>query len=348
MSKALTDFSQNRYMTYPHCNGFCGGGRFLVLGQIENEATSLWVVDIVSREERFICRFLQSQSPSVPMWFDVAYAAARLVTVADNAVWVYDLEGKDDPLCIYKAAGDDILGGMPSISSDGRRVLAGGRDADSYFGVIIHVESREVVKPIRHSWWANHIHFCPHDENWIGYCHEGKAEDVSDRVWAWHADEAPEGKCIFNQESQTPGVHLCVGHERWCFHDNAVLVPAYAISAAGPYGLYQIFPDARPPRFVSEGNRDWHCDISRDGKWAVVDTSGPHDLPGKSWENSGGISDVLLINVATGVRRFLARSRMTNPHPSHPHPVFSPDGCRVFYNEANEQGTQNRIMEVVL
>ena len=192
------------------------------------------------------------------------------------------------------------------------------------------------------------MHFCPHDDGWIGFCREGATETVFDRVWGWHALHAPEGCVLFDQRSEEPGNLLCVGHERWCFHDTSALVVAYGVSPGGPRGLYELYADNRPQRLVSQGDRDWHCSPSQDGRWAVVDTSGPHDAPGRGWENSAAngirVSDILIIDMASGERRCLARHVAWGGE--HPHPIFCPDGAEIFYNERDLATDKNHIMRV--
>lgn len=166
-------------------------------------------------------------------------------------------------------------------------------------------------------------------------------------MWAWHAREAPRGRCVFDQKRRENGKFLYVGHERWCFHETAVLAVAYGFSEIGPCGLYLLYPDGRPPRLVSRSDHDLHCNISRDGRFPVVDTTGRHDAPGRGWESPDNkTSDIVLIERATGARRFLARSRLGQAHPSHPHPTFSPDGQTIFFNEADGTGTRNRVLMV--
>ncbi len=147
---------------------------------------------------------------------------------------------------------------------------------------------------------------------------------------------------LFDQFAHDPQRVLYAGHERWSFHDRSVLIVAYGEGPARPRGIYEAFTDGRPQRLVSEGDRDMHLDVSRDGRWVVVDTSGAFDAPGKGWEDSRAISDILVIDRLTGERRYVARTRIMN-HPSHPHPVFSPDGRHIYYNEANEKGDLNRV-----
>jgi hypothetical protein len=198
---------------------------------------------------------------------------------------------------------------------------------------------------IEKSWWANHYHYCPHDEAWIGFCCEGETTTVPQRVWGYHAELAPAGKPLLDQHWETPGERMCVGHERWCFHDRSVVAVAYGQSAPGFGGIYEAFVDGRPSRQIGVSGRDWHVNVSRDGRWAVVDTTGPHDAPGRSWESAAQVSDVLVMDMTTGARQFVARSRQYR-HPSHPHPIFSPDGQWIFYNEADEALSRNRVMRV--
>jgi hypothetical protein len=206
-----------------------------------------------------------------------------------------------------------------------------GFNHDERNGIIaINTRSGEGGVLVEHHWLTGHPHFSPFDPAWISYCHEGKTEIVSDRLWAWHAEHAPKGRALWDQL----GGKLCVGHEVACRHDLSVLAVAYGVSPGGPRGLYEVYLDDRKPRLISKCDRDLHCNVSRDGKRMVVDTSGPHDLPGRGWENAEGRSDISLIDPATGQRKLLARSKITS-HPWHPHPVFTPDGRAVVYGEGS-------------
>jgi Tol biopolymer transport system component len=136
-----------------------------------------------------------------------------------------------------------------------------------------------------------------------------------------------------------------VGHERWKFHEPGAVVVGYGASRGEPRGIYEVSTSSRS-RLVSEGDRDLHVNISRDGRWIVVDTSGPHDQPGKGWEDVNGVSDILLIDAASGARRWLARTRLGARHPYHPHPCFSPDGRHIYFNEASGEGCGGRVMRI--
>ena len=66
------------------------------------------------------------------------------------------------------------------------------------------------------------------------------------------------------------------------------------------------------------GRGFWHCNASRDNKWAAGDTFG-----GNVW----------LINVQTGERRQLVSD--TKMRPDHAHPSFSPDGTKVLFQSGH-------------
>ena len=333
----LSEFDQGRYHTYPHANGFADGGRSIVLGQRVGTAASLWKIDLATRQETCVAEFTTSQKE---LWFDIAADASVLVTVADNVVWLIDLtSGETRP--VYCDAGPRELYAIPSIRRDGQVVVVG-HHGDTRHGVLrIDVASGEAKPIVEHAWLTGHPHLMPHDPAWISYCHEGRTDTIPDRMWAWHPEHAPQGRRLWDHGA----LNLCVGHEVASRHAASVLAVTYGVSPGTPRGLYEIFVDGRPPRLISEGNRDLHGNFSPDGRLAVVDTSGPHDEPGKGWENANGRSDILLIDCATGRRKLLARTAITS-HPWHPHPVFTPDGMAIVYGEGS--GDTGRVHLITL
>jgi hypothetical protein len=343
----VTDFGENRYLAYPHSNGFADGGASLVIGQIEEKTVSLWKRHLASGKETRLGVFpVPGEPPRKVIWFDIAGDVNRMIAAVGDALWLFDLTTLDTPKVIYRAPAPYSLNSLSSITADGRQALVGLHlEGQSHKAVRVDLQAGGQRVVIEHPWFANHFHFSPADPNWIGYCHEGPTEGIPDRVWAFHPTHAPQGRCLFDQASAEPPKRLCVGHERWAFHAPSALAVAYGVSPAGPRGLYEVFVDGRPARLVSPGERDWHCDVSRDGRWAVVDTTGPHDAPGHGWQDARDISDILLVDMKTGTRQFLARSHQAM-HPRHPHPVFSPDGATIFFNEAESGGARNRIVAV--
>lgn len=343
--RPLCAYAQCRHLTYPHSNGFADGGRSLILAQTDAMGCALWKHDLVSGEERRLAAWPRSACIGDMLWFDVARNANQLVVVLGNILYLIDLnQSTPSPVPVYQntVEADANLVPLPSISADGTRVILGRRSGLNGNASVDLIEvsttnGRSCV--LAHfDWPANHFHFCPADENWIGLCHEGPAPQISDRVWAWHAQNAPKGRSLFNNAA----ARLAVGHERWAFHAPCVYLVAYGESPGGPRGIYRLSDKQSPlhasPYLLSEGNRDWHVCPSQCGRWLVVDTTGPHDAPGRGWENADNTSDVILVDATTGRRRFMARSRFCRDYHLHPHPVFSPDGKVIFFNEAGPDG----------
>jgi hypothetical protein len=334
-AQPLTEFHENLSLTYPHAGGFADGGRSIVLGGRMPETAALWKVDVTdfSRRTRLL-EASRAEQPEGQLWSDIALAANRLVTVADNAVYVMDLGRDDQPRRIYRASGEQRLHPLPGIRPDGGKVVVVQQEAGRWSGLELDVTGGAPRVLFTKPWRVTHLHYCGFDPTWIGFSHEGKCWEVRDRVWAWHEALAPEGACVFEQFPDDPQRALYAGHERWTHHDASALVICYGEGPGSPRGIYEAFADGRPQRLVGEGPRDWHLDVSRDGRWVAIDTTGPHDAPGRGWENAEKVSDILVMDRATGERRFIGRSRLS-VHPSHPHPVFSLDGRHLYYNEAH-------------
>ncbi len=341
MVRSVTSFEDNFHLTYPHNNGFTDNGRGLILGRNSEKESSLWKIE-EGGNHRELCRFERESQPEKMLWFDVAGEVPVAVTIADKKLWRLDLGAPGESREIYAAPEGKWLHAIPAIRADGKLALCGLHGPRCFEALLVDVDSGSARVLFEKPWMTNHFHFCPFDPEWIGFSHEGNCAKVMDRVWAWHAEKAAQGSCFFEQMPTDPERTLFAGHERWCFHDRSVMVVAYGEGPGRPRGIYEAFTDGRPQRFVSEGDRDMHLDVSRDGQWIVIDTSGPLDASGKGWENSHGISDIVVAARATGERRVVARSTISK-HPSHPHPVFSPDARLIYYNEGSADGLRNRV-----
>ena len=332
------------HLTYPHCNGFLEGGERVALTRYDPDAVRIVSVRWrdADRDERILHVLpLAATGGQNLQWLDIARDTDRLALVNNNVLLAADAGGALEP--VWRPPAGLIPDHLVSLTPDGERIALGAaaEDGSVYSVWEVEVSTGAATCLLEKTWWANHVTRSPFDERWIAFSHEGTATQTPDRVWALHPDKAPNGVCVLDQYavSDAPGVFVAVGHERWAHHDLAVLAVAYGDSVAGPRGLYLAYPDGRPPRLVAAGERYWHCDISRDGRFAVVDTTGPSDRPGRGWQDADGVSDVLLVDLAGGGGGGGARriARTTGPgHPWHPHPVFSPDGSAVFYNHCGE------------
>ncbi|MFG3241302.1 oligogalacturonate lyase family protein [Streptomyces sp. NPDC048157] len=335
----MTPLLTGAHLPYPHTNGFHADGERLVLTRHSPATGALGLTSVRWRDGERAARPLYEPEPSTTgpeqlLWPDVALAAERMAWVWNDALHVLDLDS-GAPERLYTAARRHTLQNLCSLTAAGDRVVVMeqpvGRD-HPVTCLEISVATGRADELFGTDWFANHPAHSPHDESWLAFSHEGPAREVPDRIWARHRVRAPRGRRVLDQS--TDGGTLAVGHERWMFHDLGAVVCAYGESEAGPRGLYAVHPDGRAARLVSAGERDWHCDISRDGRWAVVDTTGPLDAPGRGWQNAGQVSDIVLVDMATGVRTPLARTA-ADRHPRHPHPVFTPDGTAVLYNHGD-------------
>ena len=340
--EALTDFSDGCYLAYPHTNGFMQDGR-LVVGRVRPGFVDLEVLDPHTRNLVPLKSFPEEelQESEKFLWFDVALDDDRVAVCAGN--WVYCLNPSKTGLGVVKYRHRNQFpppgGQLPSIRRDGLSILFECRESRRYRMNRLDLDSDQVRCVVEFEWLANHFQYSPFDPGWIGVAHEGATETVNDRVWAVHSGEAALGKCLFDQT----GSGLYLGHERWCFDRLSCLVVAYGESPGGPRGVYECFPRSGEMHLVSEGDRDWHVNVSVDGRWVVVDTTGPSDRAGRGWQDAGQVSDILVICRRSGERRFLARVGRAKCHPRHPHPAFSRDGSWIYFNDADPIGKGNRV-----
>lgn len=334
------------WFAYPHSNGFLADGRSLVIGRFDGSDTVLLRCELDSGREAELFRFPSPGPDPLLRWYDISLRGDRLLTLVDDQVLVADLSGDCRLREVYRSQGDWRLhvSDIPSISGDGRRtVFRETRQDGSADGLTrfreLDIDAGTVDELFTIGWHGNHGHYCPADEDWIGFSHEGPTDRIPDRVWGWHRRRAPAGRCMFDQVSEAAGVPLCIGHERWMHHRPGALAVAYGVSPHGPRGIWEVPVDGMP-RLVSAGERDWHLNIDRAGTRVVIDTSGSLDCAGSGWADNDGRSDILIADMRSGERAWLARTdasvlrfagRMR--HPFHPHPHFSPDGRSVVFND---------------
>ncbi|GAT34397.1 oligogalacturonate lyase [Terrimicrobium sacchariphilum] len=341
--KRVVEGPQNAYFVYPHSNGFLPDGRTYVAARPERDGLTFLAFDPATGTQKELGWF-----PHVDLYYSLSEDWKRMAFTADNTLYLWEIESGQPPKVVYQdtpeeagkwwhTVSDISPKGDAIVSMRKRRKGADPGDDSIKCQMLRHdLTSGKTEVLMETDWWLNHVHFSPYDPSWICFSHEGDADKVADRIWAWNAQDAPKGKVLFTQTGQD-GKPLQVGHERAAFHSPSMVFIAYGTSEGSPRGLYEVGFDGKS-RLVSQGDRDMHCNISRDGRWAVVDTSGPHDAPGKGWENSNSVSDVMAVNMQTGKREMLYRTSILK-HPWHPHPNISPDGRWIVLNDAKTHRT---------
>jgi hypothetical protein len=142
-----------------------------------------------------VCEFVKGQRE---FWFDIAADTNTLATVVQDCVYLINLDTLEQRL-LYRHPDRRPLYGIPSIRRDGEAVIVG-YNHDAKNGIIaINTRSGEGGVLVEHAWLTGHAHFSPFDPAWISYCHEGATETIPDRLWAWHAEHAPNGRPLWDQ-----------------------------------------------------------------------------------------------------------------------------------------------------
>lgn len=332
---------ENAHLTYPHGSGF-RGERILLSAHDPATGRDTGIIDASDGHVLW-----GQRGDAELVWFDCA--GDLLATASGGSVEVLDLSAASPvSRVLFEAPEGSTLDGLLSVRPDGLAVAVVETTGERRRLLEVDVASGEVTEMCAVDWWANHVVYSPFDPTWVGFAHEGPTLEIPDRMWAWHPAHGPAPFLDQRAIADRPGSFVAVGHERWLHHDLGAIVVAYGASEAGPRGLYVAHPDGRPPKLVSAGERFWHCDVSRDGRFAVVDTKGPFDLPGRAWpDREPVVSDVVLVELSTGELTRLARTHGHN-HPKHPHPVFAPDGTSVLFNHTDEDRATVNVASVRL
>lgn len=341
------------YFAYPHNNSFVPGSELPVIAQIAGNDLTLCEWNFTTGAMRQLVK-----TGIGNMYWDIALDAGELFLMDHRehiiSVSTTAANAKPDRWPIAATPGNKMEG-LVSVNRAATKLLCGVEhfalgttaiDAGQMVEVDLATRARTPLCALPFS--ADHQQYCPFDENWIGFAHEGDIRRSLDRVWGLNRTLSDKPAVLWN-EIAADGHSLLAGHERWAFHAAGALVVAYPGSEGHPQGLYFVDAPARKARLVSASSYDWHCNISRDGVWAVVDTKPPR---GRAREADGrAISDIVLVHVPTGQRQWVARSHASPAgHPWHPHPHFSPDGRYVIYNDfaADGVGTPGRVVMVEL
>jgi hypothetical protein len=342
----------NTYFTYPHSNGFMSDGTPVFASPVGDNGTQLeYIACHPERPDQARKLATLSQART---YYSISGNDLLLTTRTNSAVSVLDLTGKSDgagPISarqIY-AEPNYVMSADSDISHDGNYALISSTSYDASKTpttgqlIIVNISSGQAT-PIIQNRLVDHGHFSPFDPGWACFC--DNAPNNLDRMWVWNQKEAPTGRHLFRQQDSTGG-HLTVGHERAMFHKRALLTVAYTYVGTEKIspGLYEVGFDGKA-RLISASHRDFHCNISRDGTWAVVSLQGVYDpsdvMPPGNWLDvlgtGYGYSDVMLVNMRTGARQFLYRGTNAKTHqPYEVQPTISPDGRWVLLKDAREQ-----------
>jgi hypothetical protein len=161
--------------------------------------------------------------------------------------------------------------------------------------------------------YLNHAHYSRNDPNWIAFSRDSS----SDRMWAWHATLAPNGKAMWDGKFE--GQQQAVGHEVWTPHNRTSGI-AVAYPGTSKNGIYEVRTDGTVSLVKAGGF--WHLNTSYDNAWLAYDQTG------------GGVG---VIERSTGTVTQLATTG-SGSHPKHPHPHLSRYATVLVYNDTNSDG----------
>ncbi|MFC7624368.1 hypothetical protein [Microlunatus sp. GCM10028923] len=348
-ARRITGYDTLSYLNYPHNNGFFRGGSHVLIRK-QAFPSDLPAYLTIHNLKTGTFQTLPERKPGRPMlggYFDVNYRTGLLVIPESAAqaaldgttvrVWAINLNavvehGTAEWREVFRLPPNTTVADtMVGIHPDGTKIafsimsndlVPGGELPGDRHCRIVEVDLGTGAERtlVEHDLLSNHVHYSPANPEWVMFTREGDVNLHTQRIWGYHPVHAPHGANIGNQLLPN-GSYLRVGHERACFDEEATVACNYA----APRSLYKFYFDQRPPVELARG---WfeHCDVSRDGRFVVSDTGGPA-YPGQT---SLTVVDLGLGNTATTVLTDLTRGLN---HPRHIHPVFSPDGRYVFFND---------------
>lgn len=328
----------NSYYTYSHSNGFLPDGHTFVAAQREGAKTRFIAVNPEKNIQTPV-----GEVENIRMFYSISNNGLLAFITNDMKLELLDITKPGTPPKIVAQAPDAWrYSQSPDISADGRQITVDRHEynARRHLISIYNVETGKERIVTEKSWLANHACFFPTDNNWIMFVHSGnnlqeiKDSQIEGRIWAWNEERLSDGKMLFTQKDENRV--LSTTHPIPMYHKRSILFVMDPESIGMPPGLYEVNTEGEY-RCVSASDYDLHCNISRDGRLAVVDTRKIVNEPKiAQLKTSSRISDIVLVNMASGKRLFLYRSTMKN-HPYHVHPHISPDGRWIVFTDYDEK-----------
>lgn len=346
----MTGYDSQSFLTYPHHNGFFLGGSRVVIRKQDFPSTLPVYLNIYNMETGEF-QPLPERKPGRPMlggYFDINYRTGMLVIPESAAqaaldgtnvrVWAIDLNrlvrtGEASWQEIFQlppntTAADTMVGINPAGTKIALSIMSPAGSApnpqlpgDRHCRIVeVDIRTGRSRALVEHDKLSNHVHYSPANPEWIMFSREGDVNQHTERIWGYHPVYAPHGRNVGNQLLPN-GKVLRVAHERASFDEEATV----AVNYANPRSLYKFYFDGRTPVELAQG---WfeHCDVSRDGRFVVSDIAGS-ERPGAT---SLDIIDLAQGNAVTRVYTGIVRGLN---HPRHVHPLFSPNGRYVFFND---------------
>ena len=192
----------------------------------------------------------------------------------------------------------------------------------------MNLQTGEVTKVIDTEFKVGHIQASRFTPGEIVFCNE-TGGDAHQRMWFCTAD-GKVFKPLYKETALDWVTHETFATKDYVYFNILGFLPRLRKQANGIYRINLRTDDVEQIGQVEMekdrcaidgqlvGRGFWHCNASRDNRWAAGDTFG-----GNVW----------MMNVATGERHWLVSD--TKMRPDHAHPSFSPDGTKVLFQSGH-------------
>lgn len=192
----------------------------------------------------------------------------------------------------------------------------------------MNLQTGEVTKVIDTEFKVGHIQASRFTPGEIVFCNE-TGGDTHQRMWYCTAD-GKVFKPLYKETALDWVTHETFATKDYVYFNILGFLPRLRKQANGIYRINLRTDDVEQIGQVEMekdrcaidgqlvGRGFWHCNASRDNRWAAGDTFG-----GNVW----------MMNVATGERHWLVSD--TKMRPDHAHPSFSPDGTKVLFQSGH-------------
>jgi hypothetical protein len=170
---------------------------------------------------------------------------------------------------------------------------------------------------------ADHVQIHPTRPDLLLFAHDGSW--ITDRLWTWQVGQ-PAAAQLYTQPALAE-----MGHELWCRDGTAVCIVQYGsphhkiTSALNVIGLSD--GQMLEQHFVDDLYLS-HISPDPSGRYWAVDTY-REDADGRLWMG--------LMDLELGRLHLICPVGVGN-QPAHPHPSWSPDGHRIYYNDLLPDG----------
>jgi len=236
---------------------------------------------------------------------------------------VFDLiSGKNEELYTLEE-GQDFSGSV-TITNDCKYLGAYWADTDGITVLgVFDIQNKIMLKTERVPFMgpysiASHGMLCPVNKDLMFFCHEGRTEYITNRLWL--TDFNSKWNLFKQKMDENNNNGECVGHEAWAYDGSGLFFVKYDIPGTlKPNGIYFVDLKGNAKCINSETNH-WHVCANRALTHTASDTG-----------SAGTVSKVLLTEIKTGKMQVLNEITRFQNHPGHPHPSFSPDGKKVVY-----------------